>query len=173
MNRKILMGFMVFILSISLAACQPGKEKNVIEYGKKVKMHVTMSVTGEVIQDTHDGEPVEFVFGVDPILVGLGKGVIGLKAGDQKGIMVLPDEGFGMPDPQFVVEVPRERLPEGDLKVGAFVTSTGPDGRKMQGVLQEVSDETVKVDFNHPLAGKVLDFEVEILDVSDSGTTTE
>jgi len=137
-----------------------------IESGKTVKMHMTMLQDGQVLQTTVGGEPIEFVVGQDPILPGVEIAVMGLKAGEQKKFPLASADAFGEHDPAGVFEVPRENLPEGDIEIGMALETIGQDGRPLRGIVSSVASENVMIDFNHPLAGKDLEFEVEIIEVS-------
>jgi FKBP-type peptidyl-prolyl cis-trans isomerase SlpA len=93
----------------------------------------------------------------------------GLKAGDSKKIMLLPPDAFGDVHPANIFQVPTTKFIDLDapLEEGLIVEFTQLDGRVMPGILREVGDTEVTVDFNHPLSGKVILLEVEVLEVAD------
>jgi len=141
--------------------------------GKNVKMHYVMKVDGAIVLDTHQGKPAEIAFGTDRLLRGIQAGIEGLKAGDQKQLILAPEDAFGPVNPQAVQEFrqnqivgenSQEQNPV-DLQVGMVLDSQDQDGQRLRAVITEVREETVFLDFNHPLAGKELRFEVEILEV--------
>ena len=137
-----------------------------IEGGKKIKLHYTLKVEDQVVESSVEREPFEYVHGQDSIIPGLQKGLEGLKAGDHKEITVGPDDGFGVIDPEAFVEVPRSRLPQGNLSVGTVLTTSGPGGEVLRARITEIRDDSAILDFNHPLVGKELLFEVDILEIS-------
>ena len=140
-------------------------EKIVIENGKKVKINFTLTVNGEMVDSTPEGEPFEYTQGQNQIIPGLESQLIGLKAGDERDIVIGPEDGFGVIDPKAFVEVAKSRLPEGDVEVGMQLEATGPDGRKLQVTVSEVKPDSVVLDFNHPLAGKELHFKVKVVEI--------
>jgi FKBP-type peptidyl-prolyl cis-trans isomerase SlyD len=78
---------------------------------------------------------------------------------------VKPEEGYGLSDPKAVQEVRREKIPAEAQQVGATLMTKAPDGRTLPMRIQEIREKTVIVDFNHPLAGKTLNFDVKVTDV--------
>ena len=140
-----------------------------ISDNKLVKLHYKGTLDDGSVFDSSEGrEPLEFISGVGMIIPGLEKGIKGLKVGDKKQVKVSADEAYGPVMPEAVQEVPKSQFPE-DLKleVGMQLAAQGPQGT-IPVVIKEIGDETVKVDFNHPLAGKDLTFDVEVIDVKDA-----
>ncbi len=138
-----------------------------IEDGKKVRIHYTLEVDGEAVDSTDGREPFEFVQGKQQIIPGLEKQLEGLNVGDEREIIVGPDDAYGVEDPNAYIEVPRDKMPEGDLQVGMLVHATTPDGKQMVVRVAEIKDDSVTLNFNHPLAGKELHFKIVIIEVSD------
>ena len=137
----------------------------VIEEGKKVKIRYTLTVDGEVVDETGDREPFEYVQGKHQIIPGLETRLIGLKIGDQQEIIVGPDDAYGVEDPKAYIEISKSKLPEGEIQLGMLLHATGPDGRQMLVRISEIREETVLLNFNHPLAGKELHFFIEVLEI--------
>lgn len=136
-----------------------------IETGKKVRLHYIMRAEDKVVDSSREGDPVEFIYGVDSIMPGLQKNLGGLRAGEHKHFVVESEDAFGALDLTAIVEIPKSRFAEKEFTPGMSFTLRPPQGEPLQGVVKEVRDESVILDFNHPLAGKSLDFEVEIIDV--------
>jgi len=139
------------------------KEKSV------VKMHYKGTLSDGTVFDSSEGkEPLEFIYGVGMIIPGLEKGILGLKVGDKKKIEVASDEAYGPLNDQAVQVVPKSQFPA-DLKLekGMQLMAQGPQGA-IPVVIADVMEEEIKVDFNHPLAGKDLVFEVEVTDVREA-----
>jgi FKBP-type peptidyl-prolyl cis-trans isomerase SlyD len=121
---------------------------------------------GELVDESEPGEPLVYLHGYEETVPGLEKALEGKGAGDVLQVMVSPDEGYGEHDPEKIEEVPRSEFPdELELKVGSILTATDPDGDEMDFLVKEMRDDTVLVDFNHPLAGKTLHFDVTVREV--------
>ncbi len=137
----------------------------VIEEGKKVKMTYTLTADGKEIDSTANKPPLEFVFGEPALLPALQKNVQGLKAGAHKKFTLTPKEGFGEVNPKALVEVPLANFHQAKVEKGMAFSTPGKNGQPVNGVVHEVRKDIVVIDFNHPLAGKTVIFDVEILDV--------
>lgn len=137
----------------------------VIEEGKKVKMKYVLTADGKEMDSTAVKPPLDFVYGEPGLLPALQKNVQGLKAGDHKKFTLTPAEGFGELNPQALVEVPRANFREAKVEKGMVFTTSGKNGQPMNGIVHEVREDKVVIDFNHPLAGKTVTFDVEILEV--------
>ena len=91
----------------------------------------------------------------------------GLKAGDKKTFTLVPEDAYGMPNPDNIYYVDRSKFSaDAPAKAGMIIGFTMPDGSEMPGLVREVVGESVTIDFNHPLAGQTLTFSVEIVQVS-------
>ena len=92
---------------------------------------------------------------------------MGMKAGENKSFQVSPEKGYGQENPKGIQEVPRDKLPA-DMKpkVGMTLQATMPDGQAIPARITEIREDTIILNFNHPLAGKTLNFEVEVVDVN-------
>ncbi len=136
-----------------------------IENGKTVKIEYTLYVGGEVFDSSKGGEPLEYVHGSGQIIPGLERSLEGLKPGDEKKVHVGPDDAYGPLHPQAIIQVPREQIQDGNVEVGMILSARNSYGQTMQGVVTKVTESSVTVDFNHPLAGKELYFEITIIEV--------
>ncbi|MBT3721399.1 peptidylprolyl isomerase [archaeon] len=139
---------------------------------KKIKFNYTGKLDGGEIFDTsmHEehGHPIEFEVGKGTIIPGLEKELISMKKGDKKEILVKADEAYGQPQENLVRELPKGPVPEGmKLEKGAVIYLKTPEGHPFPAKVVEVKEETVLLDLNHPLAGKDLTFEVEVVDISE------
>ena len=123
---------------------------------------------GTVFDNSEGKAPLEFIFGLGMIIPGLEKGIEGLKKGDKKEIKVESKNAYGPILKEAIQEVPKAQFPpEIELKEGLQLAAQGPQG-VMPVVIKEVKEESVTVDMNHPLAGKDLTFNVEVVDIRDS-----
>jgi peptidylprolyl isomerase len=137
-----------------------------IKENTTVKIHYTGTLEDGTIFDSSNGkEPLEFIWGLGMIIPGLEQELKSLKKGDKKTIKVVPEMAYGPVMEEAKQEVPKTQFPE-DMKIekGMQLAAQGPQGVIPITVI-EIKDETVLVDFNHPLAGKTLNFDVEVMEV--------
>lgn len=137
-----------------------------IKEGSIVSIEYTLTDdTGKVIDTNVGKEPLTFVQGAGQIVKGLEQALNGMKVGDEKKVQVKPEDGYGLPNEKAFQEVPREMIPPEAQKAGAMLMTKSQDGRTVPIRVHEVKEKTVVVDFNHPLAGKTLNFDVKIKDI--------
>lgn len=137
-----------------------------IEKGKKVTIHYKLLVDGHLIDSSDKSGPLKYEHGSGQIIPGLEKALEGLGSGDHKEVRIDAEDGYGKINPEAVIEIRKNQIQEKDVQVGAYLIGKSSGGRELQGVVTEIRDENVIVDFNHPLAGKDLLFEVEVLEVA-------
>ncbi|TLM69331.1 MAG: peptidylprolyl isomerase [Deltaproteobacteria bacterium] len=119
---------------------------------------------GSVFDSSDEDEPLAFVLGEDTVLPGFEKAVLGMEIGEQKTVRIPPEEGFGIHQERLVDEFSLEALPQGlQLKVGTQLEVTAEDGSRFQVVVTDLRAGRVTLDANHPLAGHVLTFHIELL----------
>lgn len=140
-------------------------EERIVVNGKKVKIHYTLRVDGNVIDSSQETGPLEYEHGTGQIIPGLERVLDGLKEEDSRQVHIGPDDAYGPIDPQAIIEVPREHIKDDEVEVGMILKGRDTSGRTMKGIVKEVGEEKVTVDFNHPLAGKELFFEVEVVEI--------
>ena len=100
--------------------------------------------------------------------------ILGLQKGDQKKIMLMPEDAFGESHPALIFNMPREKFDADiELEEGLIMGFSNPAGQDQPGVIREINGEDIKVDFNHPLSGQVIMFEVEVLDVVSAPSLKE
>lgn len=132
-----------------------------------VKVHYTGRLTdGQVFDSSEGREPLEFTLGQGQLIPGFEKGVLGMAVNESKTVEVPVAEGYGDLDSNLVHEVSKDQLPP-DMtpEVGMNLVSETPDGTQIPLVVTEVNDATIKVDANHPLAGKDLVFEIQLVEI--------
>ena len=121
---------------------------------------------GKTIDESDEGDPLVYLHGHEQIVPGLEKALAGKKVGDSLKVQVTPEEGYGEYDPDGVEEVPREDFPpDMELEAGGIVSATDEDGDDVEFLVKEVRPKTVVIDFNDPMAGKTLHFEVTVREV--------
>jgi len=140
-----------------------------VSNGKQVSLEYTMKLDDQSVIDSNvGGEPLKVTQGKHELVPGLEKALEGMAAGEKKNVTVAPPEAYGTVDPKAFQEVDRKMVSVEGQKVGAQLEGTTTDGRKIFPRISEVKNETVVLDFNHPLAGKTLHFAVQVLDVAQA-----
>ncbi len=123
----------------------------------------------ELMDETLPGQPMIYTHGNGDLVPGLEKAMSGLQEGDIKEIVVPPEDGYGVPQENKILRIPRDRVPkEADIHEGLRVPATSPDGEVHMGIVTGVSDDAITIDFNHELAGRTLRFEIEVLKISQN-----
>jgi FKBP-type peptidyl-prolyl cis-trans isomerase SlyD len=138
---------------------------------KVVTIHYTLTNTeGDVLDTSRDGEPLAYLHGAGNIIPGLENALTGKRAGDRLNVSVSPEQGYGDHDPAMVQRVPRGAFQGIDtIEPGMQFHAETAEG--LQTVLVvEVDNDTVVVDGNHPMAGQVLNFDVEIAAVREASS---
>ncbi|MDH5179395.1 MAG: FKBP-type peptidyl-prolyl cis-trans isomerase [Gammaproteobacteria bacterium] len=146
-------------------------EQLTIGPGCEVSMYFKLSLPDGTIADAiQDGDPLVFTMGDGTLIDGLELMLYGLKAGDKECLSIDPRDAFGFPDDDNVHTMPRSEFSD-DIPVepGTVVAFTTPNGQEVPGTIKEVTNDSVIVDFNHPLAGFEVTFDVEILAVKPAG----
>ena len=135
--------------------------------GSEVLMHFSLSlVDGTVADSTNEGEPLRFVMGDGTLIEGLELVLYGLKQGDRQCLSIEPRDAFGFPDEDNIHTLPRSEFPADiPLEAGLIIGFTTPSGEEVPGAIKEIREDEVVVDFNHPLAGNEIIFDVEILEI--------
>jgi peptidylprolyl isomerase len=138
-----------------------------VKEGDSVKVHYTGKLeSGEVFDTSKEREPFEFTVGAGNVIPGFEKGVVGMSAGQSKTVTVPPEDGYGPTRDELVIEVNKTDFPEHITpEVGQRLQMRRPDGNNVNVVVSNIAGENVTLDANHPLAGKTLVFEIELLDV--------
>lgn len=139
--------------------------KNAAEPGDVVTVHYKGTLEdGSVFDSSEGNEPLEFTIGAHEVISGFEDAVIGMAAGDRKTQAIPPEEAYGQHEDELVFHIPRTSMQPGfDVAPGDFVRVTLPDGQTAPMQVLEVDEEAVTLDANHPLAGKTLTFELELV----------
>ncbi|UVE18491.1 peptidylprolyl isomerase [Pseudomonas sp. LS44] len=133
---------------------------------KEVTLHFALSLeSGDVVDSTFEKQPATFKVGDGNLLPGFEHALFGLKAGDKRTLQVEPENAFGQPNPQNIQVMPRSQFQDMELSEGLLVIFNDAANAELPGMVKSFDDAQVTVDFNHPLAGKTLSFEVQIIDV--------
>ncbi len=176
MGKEILPAFFI-VAAILLSGCtQPenagngngGGPVNVerVEAGDKVAVEYKGTLADGAMFDSSEGRPpLEFTAGAGQMIKGFDDAVIGMKLNEEKTVTLQPSEAYGPSDPGKVVEIPKESINGAeDLAVGMTVTNS----QGINGIVKEIKDSSVVIDFSHPLAGKTLNFWIKVVKIEKS-----
>jgi len=142
---------------------------SIVENGNKVTVHYVGSFTdGTKFDSARDrGEPMTFDVGSTQIIKGFSDAVVGMSVGETKTVQVSPPDAYGNVDPNAVGAVPLDRFPgEFTPVVGGTVIGQNDLGQKMMATITAFDDANISLDFNHPLAGKTLQFDIELVGIT-------
>ena len=138
------------------------------KHGDTVKVHYRGKLhDGSVFDATFDREPLQFTIGEGQIVPGLEEAVVGMNPGDSKTTELPVEKGFGPHREDLVVVVAKNKLADLDLepKEGELISIPQSDGPPVDATVVEVTESEVTMDFNHPLAGEDLSFDIELVDI--------
>ena len=147
-----------------------------VKNGQKVKVHYvgTFDDGNEFDNSRARQEPISFEVGSGEMIPGFDSAILGMNIGETKKIEILPLEGYGLKREELVQEVPNNAFPpDMNLEVNALVQGKDPNGNPFMARVEAINSDTVTLDFNHPMAGKKLNFEIELLEVVDQSGDEE
>ncbi len=135
--------------------------------GSKVKVHYTGRLDdGTVFGSSEEGEPLVFTIGAGEMIEGLEESVLGMNPGDKKTVSIEPDKAFGAYREDMVMVVPHEQFPQDiEPQVGQVFQLSSQAGPPLLATVTKVEEEGITMDANHPLAGKTLTFDVELVEI--------
>ena len=139
-------------------------KQQTVERGMVVSLQYSLHIDDELVENTDDDGPIEFLQGYQEIIPGLEQAVDGMTIGQEKEVVIEPENGYGEYDPDAVEEVPLEIFPdEIDLSLGMPVELYDEESDvSVEGYITEVRTDIVVIDLNHPLAGETLKFNVKV-----------
>lgn len=142
--------------------------------GKRVTLHFSvLLMDGSIVDTTKERAPATFTVGDGNLLPGFEQSVFGLKAGDKRSIVLEAENAFGPRNPDNIQNMRRGVFSRDmTLEPGVVVSFADKSKAELPGVIQSVTEDQVVVDFNHPLAGKDLTFQVEIINIVDADSQT-
>lgn len=144
------------------------QDARVVADGDQVRVnYIGRFADGSIFDSSEGNDPLEFTVGAGQVIVGFDQAVIGLKPGEIRKVIVKPEEGYGAHLPEMVAEVERHLIPDHEkLVLGSMLEVSLEDGQALEVQVVEISDDSVVLDGNHPLAGKELHFEITLLEFS-------
>ncbi|MGD8173009.1 FKBP-type peptidyl-prolyl cis-trans isomerase [Vibrio sp. TRT 21S02] len=140
----------------------------IISQHSAVTLHFTIKMKdGSVADSTHNmGKPAKLIIGDGSLSDNFEQCLLGLAVGEHKSIELNAADAFGMPNPDNIHHMDRTKfVGDAEVEIGTIMAFSGPDGVEIPGIITEIAGDSVTVDFNHPLAGQDVTFEVEILSV--------
>ncbi|GAB5380380.1 MAG: FKBP-type peptidyl-prolyl cis-trans isomerase [Aliiglaciecola sp.] len=141
----------------------------VIDQNSEVLMHFDLKLAdGSAADSTRvNNKPAKLQMGDGSLTANFEACLLGLSAGQRKAFTLEADEAFGMPNPDNIHHMDKSRFAaDTPMEVGTIIAFSQPDGSEVPGIIREVAGDSVTVDFNHPLAGQQVIFDVEIISVS-------
>lgn len=141
-----------------------------VKNGDKIKVHYTLKdINDKVVESTRDAEPLEFTLGDRHLIPGFGKGVTGMEVGESKTINIPFAEAYGPRNDKMVFEFDRSKAPENfDPRIGQSVKLHRADGQPVMATVTKRTAKGYMMDCNHPLAGKDLTFDLELVEIVDA-----
>ena len=135
--------------------------------GTKITLHFALQLdNGEMVDSNFERDPATFTVGDGNLLPGFEKALFGMLEGEHKTVVIKPEDGFGQRNPNNIQEIARSQFsPDLELSEGLMLSFADAQKTELPGVVQRYDDEVVVVDFNHPLAGRDILFEVAILKI--------
>jgi peptidylprolyl isomerase len=142
-----------------------------VKQGDNIKVEYEGKLEDGSIFDTsaHDGHqhPLEFEAGSGRVIKGFDEAVIGMEVGEEKEVTIPSDHAYGPRNDKLTKDIPRDKLPkEQEPKEGMMLQATLPDGRQVPATVVKVTEDTVTIDLNHPLAGKTLIFKIKVVGIN-------
>jgi FKBP-type peptidyl-prolyl cis-trans isomerase SlyD len=162
---------LISLILLNFSSLLWAENNAVITKGKQVEIHYTLKLPdGQIVSSSLGKKPLNYIHGTRSLIVGLENELEGMKVGQKKNVKIPPELGYGEFQSGKVIEVKKDTV-KGEIQVGAFLTGTQPDGTIVTSRIIEVKPETVVLDFNHPMAGKTLLYEVEVVSIKDSAAS--
>lgn len=163
----------VLTLASNISA-QTGKGDKAIKNGSLVSLEYTLSdEKGKVIESNKGKGPLSYTQGRGQLIPGLEKELLGMKVGATKHVRVKPEDGYGPINSKAFQEIPKEKIPAQALKVGTMLIAKNAQGQGMPVRVHKVKEKTVVLNYNHPMAGKTLSFDVKVLDIKSAEIKSE
>lgn len=139
----------------------------IVQEKNNISVHYTGKLeNGEIFDSSRDREPLSFEVGSGQMIPGFDKAVQGMKLNEVKEVTISPDEAYGELKPDMVQKITKDQLPADlDVHVGQQLASQLPDGQQIIVTVKDIAENDITIDANHPLAGKTLNFEIEVVQI--------
>lgn len=141
-----------------------------VKQGDKIKVHYHGKLTsGETFDSSAGREPLEFEVGSGMVIKGFDDGVTGMKVGEKKTINIPAEEAYGPVNPDMLMDFPKERFPaDMQMEIGMQLMMSDPSGQQFPVTINEIKEDVIVLDGNHPLAGEELIFDLELVEITGS-----
>lgn len=138
----------------------------VIKSGDTIKVHYTGHIKdGDIFDSSEGSEALKFTVGAGQLIEGFESAVIGMETGGKKTVTISPEKGYGLHQKEKVLELQKDIIPDGMvIETGMRVELMDETGKPVPAIIQQISDNTLTADLNHPLAGKKLVFTIEVVE---------
>lgn len=175
MKKRVLLlglvGLIIMFPCFSVFAAEgekpTGETSPLVEDGTRVTIHYTLTVEDKIVDSSKGREPMEFQVGSKNVIPGFEKALLGMGIGEKKSFQVNPDQGYGLENPEGIKEISKDKLsPDVQPEAGMTLYARGPQGEPHPVRIAEVKKDTVILNLNHPLAGKTLNFDVEVMSIN-------
>lgn len=162
-----IVGFgLLFITSFPVLVDAEEIVVDIVRAGKQVSFEYTLRLDDKLVLDSNvNAEPLSYIHGLQQLMPGLENGLQGLKVGEVKKIVVQPEDGYGLIDEHAYMEAYKASIPPESLKIGAIIEGQDTTGNPIYPRIKEITKDEVILDYNHPLAGKILYFDVKVLEI--------
>ncbi len=143
---------------------------SIVKKGNKIKVEYEGRLEDGTVFDSSDKHemPLEFTVGAGQIIKGFEEAVVGMEIGQEKEITIQPNEAYGRHNPELVKEMPKDCFPEDqEVSVGMIFMMDLENGKQIPIRISKVSEDTVTIDLNPPLAGKTLIFKIKIVEITE------
>ena len=136
--------------------------------GDTVKVHYTGKLDDDQVFDSSvERDPLQVILGQNQVIKGFELGLVDMKVGDKKTLTIEPDDGYGHRREELVAQIEKGQFPPDlEISIGQKLQVPQPEGQPVVVTVTEISEETVTLDANHPLAGQTLTFEIELIDIA-------
>ena len=154
--------------TITLAEQEDAEPATVVEQGDTVTINYTLTVDDKVIHSADNQDPLVISVGNNQLIPAFEDQLVGMSSGETKSFEIEAEQGYGEEDPALFKEIPKDQIPSDvTVEAGKTIYVKGPDGQAYPVKIHEVKDDIVIMNFNHPLAGKKLKFDIELVKIDD------
>jgi len=163
----IVVVFVILLLSSIMMFKLLSPEEKVVGIGDTIRVDYTGTFEdGTQFDSSVDRQPLKFVVGAGQTIPGFDNGVMGMKIGEERDVKIQPNDAYGDVNPEAIREISRDQINTDEkIEIGMLITLTTGIGQELPGRVTKISNETLTVDMNHPLAGRVLNFNIKLIEI--------
>jgi len=142
-------------------------DKVTVTAGRKIQIHYSVESEGRLVDSTQGKPPHYYIHGGSSLLPAIQRHLEGRREGETVEFTLSPEETYGPHDPAALIEVPKSEMPKRELKIGMILQELTEGGQVKIGRVAEIREHSIVMNFNHPMAGKILHYRVTIHSVND------